>query len=64
MKIKIQVDLPPVPYDHEISSLSGYLQMIVSEITQGEVRLHVNDIDFTDKISVFKQLRKPSILNR
>jgi len=64
MKIKIQIDLAPIPYEHDISPLTGYLHMIVSEITKTQVRLNVNDIDFTDKISIFKQLREPSIFNR
>ncbi len=64
MKIKIQVDLTPIPYEHDISPLTGYLHMIVSEVTKTQVRLNINDIDFTDKISIFKQLREPSIFNR
>ena len=46
MKIKIQIDLAPIPYEHDISPLTGYLHMIVSEITKTEVRLNINDIDF------------------
>ena len=64
MKIKIQIDLAPIPYEHDISPLTGYLHMIVSEITKTQARINVNDIDFTDKISIFKQLREPSVFNR
>ena len=64
MKIKIQIDLAPLPYEHDISPLTGYLHMIISEITRTQVNLNVNDIDFTDKVSIFKQLREPSVFNR
>jgi hypothetical protein len=64
MKIKIQIDLAPLPYEHDISPLTGYLHMIISEITRTQVKLNVNDIDFTDKVSIFKQLREPSVFNR
>jgi len=64
MRTKIQIDLPPIPYEHEISELIAYLQMVASETTGTKVQLILNDIDYTDKISVFKQMRKPSIYNR
>lgn len=64
MRTVVEITLPPLPYDQNISEITGYLSMILSEMTNGEVRLHINDYDFTDKISVFKNTRRASIFNR
>ena len=64
MKITIEITLPPVPYGHDISDLAGYLQMVGGELTGARVFVNVNDYDFTDKVSVFKQMRKPSHIHQ
>jgi len=63
-RINIEVTLPEIPYDHSIVDLAGYLQMICSELTHTQARVDVNDFDFTNSVSVFNQIRKPSAPNR
>ena len=64
MKVKVEITLPTLPYNHDTSEVLAYLQIVIAELTGNPVKLEVSDIDFTDKISVFKQMRKPSIFNR
>lgn len=64
MRTIIEITLPTIPYDHDISNVAGYLQMIATELTKTRAEVAINDIDFTNSVSVFKQMRKPSIFNR
>ena len=64
MRTVVEITLPPIPYDQNISDVMGYLQMVLSEMTEGSVTLHVNDYDFTDKIGMFNQNRRPSVFDR
>ena len=60
MKTIIEITLHPVPYEHNVINLAGYLQTVVSEITNSKALVDINDYDFTDKMSIFRSMRKPS----
>jgi|TARA_Y100000310_G_C20107145_1_gene545443 hypothetical protein len=64
MRRVIEITLPPIPYEKDISDIVGYLQMIVSEMTNAPVDIQINDIDFTSKIGVFNKNRRRSFPNR
>jgi|GEM_PF-6581482 len=64
MKYHIEITLPTVPYDHDITGLAGYLQMIGSELTKLDTEILINDYDFTSKVSIFRDMRRPSFTNR
>ena len=64
MRTIIEITLPTIPYDHDVSNLAGYLQMIVSELTKTRAEVAINDFDFTSSVGIFKQMRNPSIFNR
>ena len=59
-KTIIEITLPVLPYDHSITNLAGYLQMIVSQMTRSSTIVDINDYDFTDKMSIFRSMRRPS----
>tara|TARA_B100000131_G_C18047239_1_gene584909 strand:+ start:62 stop:382 length:321 start_codon:yes stop_codon:yes gene_type:complete len=60
LKINIEITLEPIGYENDISDLAGYLQMVGSELTNARTFVQINDYDFTDKVSVFKGMRRPS----
>ena len=64
MRTIIEIAIPTVSYDHDVSNLAGYLQMIAGELTKTPARVSINDFDFTSSVDVFKQMRRPSIFNR
>lgn len=64
MRTVVEITLPPIPYDQNIADVMGYLQMVLSEMTESNVTVHVNDYDFTDKIGIFNKNRRPSVFNR
>ncbi len=63
-KVNIEITLPEIPWDHNVVDLAGYLQMICSELTHTNARIDINDFDFTNSVSVFKNMRQPSAPNR
>ena len=60
MKTIIEITLQPLPYEHNVVNLAGYLQAVVSEITNSATLVDINDFDFTDKMSIFRSMRQPS----
>ena len=64
MKTVIEINLPTIPFDQDVSDLAGYLQQVASELTKTHAVVSINDYDFTDKVSIFKQMKKKSIYNR
>ena len=63
MKTIIEITLPTIPYNQDISDLAGYLQQVVSEITNAHTTVSINDYNYTDKVSIFKSMRKKSVYN-
>ncbi|MBC8436939.1 hypothetical protein H8D85_01300 [bacterium] len=63
MKTIIEITLPVIPYEQDISDLAGYLQQVVSEMTNSHATVAINDFNYTDKVSIFKSMRKKSIYN-
>ena len=62
MKYHIEITLPPIPYAVDISDLAGYLHMVATELTKQETQIIINDYDFTDKMSIFRNMRQPSFI--
>tara|TARA_B100001250_G_scaffold413305_1_gene447018 strand:- start:797 stop:1144 length:348 start_codon:yes stop_codon:yes gene_type:complete len=60
MKTVIEVTLQPLPYEHNVVNLAGYLQSVISEMTGTQTLVDINDFDFTDKMSIFRSMRRPS----
>ena len=60
MKMVIDITLQPLPYEHDVVNLAGYLQGVVSEMTQASALVSINDYDFTDKMSIYRSMRTPS----
>lgn len=59
-KTIIEITLPVLPYDHDVTDLAGYLQSIIGQLTRTSTIVEINDYDFTDKMSIFRSMRKPS----
>ena len=57
MRRVVEITLPTIPYDKDISDIVGYLRMVLSELTKTSVEIQINDIDFTLKnyLSLFQQ---------
>jgi len=64
MRRVVEITLPTIPYDKDISDIVGYLRMVLSELTKTSVEIQINDIDFTNKIGVFNNNRRRSFPNR
>jgi hypothetical protein len=64
MRRVVEITLPTIPYDKDISDIVGYLRMVLSELTKTSVEIQINDIDFTNKIGVFNKNRRRSFPNR
>ena len=64
MKHKIEINLPTVPYDHNLRDIIAYIQSAVSELTGTMPQVFINDFDFTSVSGAYKQQRKPSFPNR
>tara|TARA_B100000131_G_scaffold323088_1_gene379737 strand:+ start:18145 stop:18498 length:354 start_codon:yes stop_codon:yes gene_type:complete len=62
LKRTIEITLAPIPYEHSINDLAGYLHMVGTELTGMMTYVEVNDYDFTDKVSVFKAIRRPGYM--
>ena len=60
MKHKIEITFPTIPYDHSVKDTIAYIQSVVSELTGVQAEIIINDYDFTDVASAFKDIRKPS----
>ena len=59
-KTIIEITLPVLPYQHSVTNLAGYLQTIISQMTNTSTIVEINDYDFTDKMSIFRSMRRPS----
>jgi len=64
MRHKVEITLPTIPWETNTRDLLSYLQVVIAELTGDNPIIHVNDIDFTDKVDVFKKLRQKSFPNR
>ena len=64
MKYTIEITLPTISYSADVSGLAGYMQMVCTELTKQDTRVLINDYDFSDKVSIFRSMRRPSYNNR
>tara|TARA_Y100000310_G_scaffold342717_1_gene447067 strand:- start:4753 stop:4953 length:201 start_codon:yes stop_codon:yes gene_type:complete len=64
MRHKVEITLPTIPWETNTRDLLSYLQVVIAELTGDNPIIRVNDIDFTDKVDVFKKIRQKSFPNR
>jgi len=64
MKHKIEITLPTLPFDYITKDIVAYLQTAISELTGTPTEVYINDYDFTDKVDIFRNKRRPSHPNR
>jgi len=57
MNVSIDITLNNIQYEHDVHSDIAYLQAYLQDLFKTEVEVEIDDLDYSDKISLAKQVK-------